>query len=74
MLHLVRLHLAESLAIVERHIVQTEMNITRQRDRVVGLEGSDEDCALSQSLLDNFETALRMHYRHRNTVLREMAE
>jgi len=73
-LYILRLHLFEQLAAVERHIVQGELNISAQRSRVAALEQSGADAAFSRGLLANFEAALSMHNEHRGRILRELAE
>jgi hypothetical protein len=66
----VRRHLLDQMATVERHIVQSEMNVTVQRHRVEAQERSGHDTDFSRSLLAKIETVLRMHYQHRHGILR----
>lgn len=73
-LHFIRQQLAEQLATVERHIVQSEMNVSAQRHRVNALERGDVDQTFARNMLANFETALGLHYDHRDRILREMAK
>jgi hypothetical protein len=65
-------HLLDQLAMVQRHIVKSELNITAQRGRVASLEEAGRDAALSSSLLRTFEATLDLHYAHRRRVLREL--
>ena len=71
-LDFIRQQLAEQLATVERHIIQGEMNVSAQHHRINAMEQANGDAALSRSVLANFETALRLHYDHRDRILRAM--
>jgi len=73
-LDFIRQQLVQQLATVEHHIVQSEMNVSAQRHRINVMERVDGDAAFSRSVLANFETALRLHYDHRNRILRAMAQ
>jgi hypothetical protein len=67
-------YLREELATVDRHIIQGETNVTGQRSRVEGRERDGKDATVSRTLLRNLEAALKLHYRHRHRILRQMAE
>ena len=69
----IRQQLAEQLATVEHHIVQSEMNVSAQRHRINAMVLANGDAALSRSVLANLETALKLHYDHRDRILRELA-
>lgn len=69
---LMQRNLAKDLAMVERHIVLSEMHITRQRQRIQNQERNGEVATFSRSLLDNFESCLALHYAHRDSILREL--
>jgi hypothetical protein len=71
-LDFIRQQLAEQLATVERHIIEGEMNVSAQHHRINAMEQANGDAALSRSVLANFETALRLHYDHRDRILRAM--
>lgn len=71
---LIRQQLAEQLAAIEYTIIQSEMNVSTQRHRINAMERADGDATFSRSVLVNFEAALRLHYDHRDRVLREMAK
>jgi hypothetical protein len=68
----IRQQLTEQLATVELHIIQSEMNVSAQHHRINATERADGDATLSRSVLANFETALRLHYDHRDRILRAM--
>jgi hypothetical protein len=73
-LDFIRQQLAEQLATVERQIAQSEMNVSAQRHRIHAREWADGDATFSRSVLENFEIALRLHYDHRDRILRAMAQ
>ena len=66
--------LAEQVAMVERHILQGEINVSAQRHRVHALEASGKEAGFSRALLVTFQQSLAMHYGHRAALLREIAE
>jgi len=55
------------LTMVETHIVQCEMRITRQRQHI---ENQERLAASSRSLLASFERCLVLHHHHRGMILR----
>ncbi|GEM_PF-4082869 len=65
--------LAQELAVVERHILQGERNVTLQRWRVAAAqEKFGRDVSLSRELLVAFERSLALHYWHRSYILRDL--
>jgi hypothetical protein len=66
----IRRQLLEDLAKVEGHIVSSEINVSAQRNRVEG--NRTGSAVLSLSLLRTFEATLRVHYDHRDRILREL--
>lgn len=62
--------LSDQLCSVEARIVQSELNLTRQRIRVASMEQGGADAVVSRSLLDNIGRALKFRYRYRQTILR----
>jgi hypothetical protein len=65
--------LHDTLAMINGHIVASERNIAEQRHRVRRTERSGADATLSRSILQNLEDALRLHYEHREIVLRDLS-
>jgi hypothetical protein len=66
----IRQQLLEDLAVVEGHIVSSEMNVSAQRRRAES--NRTGSAALSLSLLRTFEATLRVHYEHRARILRDL--
>jgi hypothetical protein len=62
----------DELAMTERNIAQSEINITAQRDRVARSEKAGRDAALSRRPLATFEVSLGLRYAHRARVLRAL--
>ena len=69
---LIQQNLADELDAVERHIIHSEMLITRQRQRIQNREWNGEAATFSQSLLANLETCLALHYDYRIKIMREL--
>lgn len=63
--------LAELLRI-DAHILQFELNVTRQQARVDSLERAGNDSLLSKSVLKNFTISLELQYLHRARALRQL--
>jgi len=47
------------------HILQSELNVTRQRVRIAASEQAGEETSRSTALLRTFETSLGLHYAYR---------
>lgn len=58
--------------LLDQCIFQSELMVTRQRMRVGRIERAGNDSSLSRSLLQNFETALRLQYANRDRVRRQL--
>jgi hypothetical protein len=62
----------DALVMSECHIVQSELNITAQRDRIAQSEKAGRDTTLSRSLLTKFEATLKLRYAYRARALRDL--
>jgi hypothetical protein len=62
-------YILDELAMIERHIIQCELNVSAQRARVARLERTGRDATSSRNLLDNLEAALALHYAYRSRTL-----
>jgi hypothetical protein len=69
---LIEQNLADQLDAVERQIVQSEMYITCQRQRIQNEERNGAFATFSRSLLVNLERCLALHYDYRIKILREV--
>jgi hypothetical protein len=69
---LIEQNLADQLDAVERQIVQSEMYITCQRQRIQNEERNGAVATFSRSLLVNLERCLALHYDYRIKILREV--
>jgi hypothetical protein len=67
-----RQQLLDDLSRVESHIASSEMNISAQRGRVEAKSRTGDSTVLSLSVLANFEISLRLHYDHRDRILRDL--
>ena len=59
------------LARIDAHILQSELNVTRQQALVDRLDRVGDDSLLSRSILKNFKTSLDLQYEHRAHALRQ---
>ena len=66
--------LLEHLALAEKHIVEGEILITAQRERVQQLKDAGQDASESENLLERFLDCQRMNVAHRARILAELSE
>jgi hemerythrin len=65
--------LEQHLALAERHIVEGENTVVRQRELVARLAKKRLDHRLAQKLLIEFETMLASHMADRDRIRTELA-
>jgi hypothetical protein len=66
--------LLDHLALAEKHIVEGEMLITEQRERVQRLKDCGQDASETEVLLESFLDCQRMNVAHRDRILAELSE
>ncbi|HEY7245359.1 MAG TPA: hypothetical protein VH678_15930 [Xanthobacteraceae bacterium] len=64
----------DHLAQAERHVVQGEQHVTRQRDLVARLQMDGHDTDEALKLLSQFEELLAVHIADRDRLKAELAE
>jgi hypothetical protein len=70
--HLLQQELFSQLATIDEHIIKTELNIMRQRERVGILERANFDTSFSLDLLQTFQRCLALRHQHRQRILYEL--
>jgi hypothetical protein len=67
-----RTMLQDHLAPAERHVIEGERHIARQRELVAELKRDGHDSDLAQSLLRSFEELQAMHVADRGRLRKEL--
>ena len=62
------------LELANRHIAEGQRRIAEQKARIAGLERRGGDTTASNELLGVFEETLELMMRHRDLILRELAQ
>ena len=62
------------LELANRHIAEGQHRIAEQKARIAGLERRGRDTTASIKLLNIFEETLVLMMRHRDLILRELAQ
>lgn len=67
-------HELADLEQANRHVADGERRITDQRRRIAEQRRVGYDTRLSDRVLDNFETTLRLTIEHRDLIARELGQ
>jgi translation initiation factor 1 (eIF-1/SUI1) len=62
------------LELANRHIAECQQRIAEQKVRIARVERRGRDTATSNELLEVFQETLKQMMRHRDLILRELAQ
>ena len=62
------------LELANRHIAEGQLRIAEQKARIEGLEQGGHDTTASNELLRVLEESLELMMRHRDLIVRELAQ
>jgi hemerythrin len=69
-----RAMLSQHLQLAERHVLQADEHVRRQREIVEELERDGHDTRMARKLLAQFEKLQAMHIADRDRLARELSE
>lgn len=71
---LVRQYLLEQIALAERHLAQTDIQIAEQRRRIVWAERMGRDSARAKELLQTYINARASQIAHHDRLILDLGE